>query len=530
MPKESIVFKAHELKDGDRQEVVVGETKVLVVRLKGQFYAIGAECTHYGGPLIDGALNGRRVVCPWHQAVFDVLTGNLEEPPALDAQPCYEVRVEGDDVIVRVPEGAENRRTSDMVRRDPANGLTFVILGGGAAGLTAAETLRQDGFGGRILMITREQRLPYDRPNLSKGYLSGEAGPEALPWRTAEFYRDHDIEVLLGRAVSRVEPRQKTITFEDGGGSLPYDALLLATGGIPRKLDLPGAQWPNVLTLRSLDDADAIIAAAGRASRVVVIGAGFIGMEAAAALSKRGLAVTVVGSRPVPLEKQLGPEIGGMLKEVHEEHGVAFRLGRKPVRLEGNGRANAVFLDNGEALSADLVVVGLGISPATHMLQGLELNSDGSVTVDQYLRVTEGLYAAGDVARFPDWRDGSPMRIEHWRLAEQHGRVAAHNLAGRKVPYAGVPFFWSEQFDLFLQYVGYASTWDEIIFNGELGRRNFLGYYVKGDRVLAVAGLQHDRQLAALSELMRMDRLPAAAELRRHPGFDPVARLKAVQT
>ncbi len=528
MSKESIVFKAHELQDGDMQEVVVGETKVLVVRLKGQFYAIGAECTHYGGPLVDGALNGHRIVCPWHQAVFDVLTGNLEEPPALDAEPCYEVRVEGDDVIVRVPEGAENRRTPAMVRRDPEDGRTFVILGAGAAGNAAAETLRQDGFRGRILMITREQRLPYDRPNLSKGYMSGEAGPEALPWRNAEFYRDHDIEVLLGRAVSRVEHGQKTITFEDGG-LLPYDALLLATGGIPRKLDLPGAEWPNVLTLRSVDDADAIIAAAGGASQVVVIGAGFIGMEAAAALTKRGLAVTVVGSRPVPLEKQLGPEIGGMLKEVHEEHGVAFRLGRTPVRLEGNGRAQAVVLDNGEVLSADLVVVGLGINPATQMLQGIELNGDGSVAVDRNLRVTEGLYAAGDVARFPDWRDGSQIRIEHWRLAEQHGRVAAHNLAGHKVPYAGVPYFWSEQFDLFLQYVGYASSWDEVIFHGELRTRNFLGYYVKGDRVMAAAGLQHDRQLAALSELMRMEQLPAAEEVRREPGFDPVARLRALQ-
>ena len=528
MPKEAIVFKAHELQDGDRQEVVVGETKVLVVRLKGRFYAIGAECTHYGGPLIDGALNGHRVVCPWHQAVFDVMTGNLEEPPALDAQPCYEVRVEGDDVIVRVPDEAENRRTPAMVRRDPTDGRTFVILGAGAAGNAAAETLRQDGFGGRILMITREQHLPYDRPNLSKGYLSGEAGPEALPWRTAEFYRDHDIEVLLGRAVARVEPRQKTITFEDGG-TLIYDALLLATGGIPRKLDLPGAQWPNVLTLRSVDDADAIIAAAGGASRVVVIGAGFIGMEAAAALTKRGLAVTVVGSRPIPLEKQLGPEIGGMLQEVHEEHGVVFRLGRTPVSLTGTGRAEAVALDNGEVLPADLVVVGLGINPATHMLQGVELNADGSVTVDRQLRVAEGLYAAGDVARFPDWRDGEPIRIEHWRLAEQHGRVAAHNLAGHTAAYAGVPFFWSEQFDLFLQYVGHASSWDAVIFHGELKDRNFLAYYVKGDRVLATAGLQHDRQLAALSELMRMDRLPTAAEVRREPGFDPVARLKALQ-
>ena len=529
MSKESIVFKAHELQDGDMREVVVGETKVLVVRLKGRFYAIGAECTHYGGPLIDGALSGRRVVCPWHQAAFDVLTGNLEEPPALDAQPCYEVRVEDDDVILTVPDVAENRRTPTMVRRDPADSRTFVILGAGAAGNAAAETLRQDSFQGRILMITNDPHLPYDRPNLSKGYLSGEAGPDALPWRTAEFYQDHDIEVLLGQSATQVDPRRKTLTFA-GGNSLAYDALLLATGGLPRQLDLPGGKFPNVLTLRSLDDADAIIQAASPGSRVVVIGAGFIGMEAAASLTKRGLAVTVVGSRQTPLERQLGPEIGAMLQEVHVEHGVAFRLGRTPIRLEGNGRAQAVVLDDGDTLPADLVVVGLGISPATQMLTGLKLNPDGSVTVDSHMRVTDGLYAAGDLARFPDWRDGAPIRIEHWRLAAQHGRVAAHNMPGRAVTYAGVPFFWSEQFDLFLQYVGYAAAWDAVLIHGDLQTRNFLAYYVKGDRVLAATGLQHDRQLAALSELMRLNHLPSAEEVRRDPGFDPVARLKVVQS
>jgi NADPH-dependent 2,4-dienoyl-CoA reductase/sulfur reductase-like enzyme len=230
------------------------------------------------------------------------------------------------------------------------------------------------------------------------------------------------------------------------------------------------------------------------------------------------------------MARQLGAEIGGMLKDVHTEHGVNFRLGRKAVRLQGNGKVDAVVLDDGNTLPADLVVVGLGIKPATQMLQGIELNQDDSVSVDRHMRVTEGLYAAGDVARFPDWRDGTPIRIEHWRLAEQHGRVAAHNMAGKSVQYAGVPFFWSEQFDLFLQYVGHAHTWDAVIIHGDLKTRNFLAYYVKGDLVLAAAGLQHDRDLAAISELMRLNQLPSAEELRRDPAFDPVARLKALQT
>jgi NADPH-dependent 2,4-dienoyl-CoA reductase/sulfur reductase-like enzyme len=377
-------------------------------------------------------------------------------------------------------------------------------------------------------MITQELRLPYDRPNLSKGYLSGDAGPEALPWRTPEFYRDYGIEVLVGQRVARVEVPLKTLNFADGR-TLTYDALLLATGGAPRRLEIPGAQRPNVFTLRSADDADAIIGAALPASRVVVIGTGFIGMEAAAALTKRGLAVTVVGRGAIPLDRQLGPEIGGMLQQAHEEHGVAFRLGRTPVRLEGDGRVHALVLDDGEVLPADLVVVGLGVKPATDILQGVKLNPDGSVSTDRRLRVTEGLYAAGDVARFPDWRTGEAIRIEHWRLAEQHGRVAAHNLAGRRVEFAGIPFFWSEQFDLFLQYVGHAESWDELIVHGDLAGRNFLGFYVKGNRVMAAAGLQRDRQLAALAELMRLDIAPAPEELRRNQGFDPGERLKTLQ-
>ena len=469
---EAKVAQIHDFQDGEMREVVVGKTKVLLVRLKGKFYAIGGECTHYGGPLAEGALSGHRVTCPWHQAVFDVMNGDLEEPLALDAEPCYEVRVEGDDVIVKVPKQAENRRTPAMVRRDPADDRTFAILGAGAAGNAAAETLRQDGFTGRVVMIPQEPRLPYDRPNLSKGYLSGDAGPETLPWRTPEFYRDHDIEVLTGQRVAGVEVTLKTLTFADGR-TLAYDALLLATGGVPRQLEMPGAQWPNVFTLRSADDADAIIGAALPASRVVVIGTGFIGMEAAAALTKRGLAVTVVGHGSIPLMRQLGPEIGGMLRQAHEEQGVVFRLGRKPVRLEGDGRVQSVVLDDGEALPADLVLVGLGVKPATDILQGVKLNADGSVSTDRRLQVTEGFYAAGDVARFPDWRDGSAIRIEHWRLAEQHGRVAAHNMAGRGVEFAGMPFFWSEQFDLFFQYVGHAESWDELIVHGDLAGRNF---------------------------------------------------------
>lgn len=528
MKNEIKAAKIGDLKDGQMKEVVVDDAKILLARVKGKFHAIGGVCTHYGGPLAEGALNGERVVCPWHQASFNVATGDLLEPPALDAQPLFEVRVNGDDVLITVPEKPEDRRTPSMVKRHPAESRTFAILGAGAAGNAAAETLRQDGFGGRLVLITQEQRIPYDRPNLSKGYLSGEAGPESLPWRTEDFYRDHDIELAMGRRVSRVDIPKKTIAFADGS-SLSCDALLLASGGTPRPLEVEGARLENVFTLRSPEDADQIIAAAGSASHAVTVGAGFIGLEAAASLTKRGLTVTVMGSGRIPFERQLGPELGRMLQQVHEEKGVSFRMGQRVARLKGDGRVQAVMLDNGEELKTDLVLVGIGVKPATEFLQGVELNADGSVTVDRYLSVTANVYAAGDIARFPDWRTGETIRVEHWRLAEQHGRVAAHNMAGKKTEFKGVPFFWTDHFDQTLQYVGYVTDWDDLIVHGDLAGRNFMAFYVKAGKVLAAAGLQHDRQLAAIAELMRLDRLPSPEQLRQDQGFDPVGRLWELQ-
>ncbi|MFA5111781.1 MAG: FAD-dependent oxidoreductase, partial [Desulfobaccales bacterium] len=515
MPKEVKVARVQDFQDGDMREVALGDAKLVLARVKGKFYALHGECTHYGGPLAEGALNGPRVVCPWHHAAFDLTTGGLLEPPALDHPTCFTVRVDGDDVYIQTPDKLENRSVPPMVKRDPAEGRTFVILGAGAAGNAAAETLRQDGFTGR--------------PNLSKGYLSGEAGPETLPWREEKFYQDYDIELLFGRRAAAVDVPQKTITLADGA-SLAYDGLLLATGGLPRPLAAPGAGLGNVFTLRTPEDADQIIRAAVPGAKAVCIGASFIGMEAAASLTKRGLAVTVAGRGSIPFERQLGPEIGRLLMQVHEEKGVSFRLGRKVARLVGDDRVRQVVLDDGAALEADLVVVGLGAVPATGFIRGLSLEPDGSIRVDQYLKASESVYAAGDIARFPDWRTGEPIRIEHWRLAAQHGRTAAHNLAGKPAAFAGVPFFWSEHFDQFLQYVGYAATWDELIIQGDLAARNFLALYVKGGRILAAAGLNHDRQLAALSELMRMDKLPAPDAVRREARSDFAAQLKALQT
>jgi NADPH-dependent 2,4-dienoyl-CoA reductase/sulfur reductase-like enzyme/nitrite reductase/ring-hydroxylating ferredoxin subunit len=524
MAIEAVVAKVSELEDGQMKGVLVGDTKILLTRINGAYHAVGAVCTHYGGYLPDGVLSGTRVYCPWHQSAFNVITGNLEEPPGFDGLPRFDVRVEGENVIVVVPDEPVERRTMTMAKHDPVTDRrTFVILGAGGAGNAAAETLRQDGFKGRIVMITTDTTQPYDRPDVSKGYMKGDSPKEALPWRSLEFYREHDIEVLLGRKVVQVDTAAKSISFGNGA-TMAYDALLVATGGVPRKLEVHGADLPNIFTLRSMEDADRITAAAAKDKRALCVGASFIAMETAAALTKRGLKVTVVAPGAVPFERALGPEIGRMWQKIHEDNGVTFRMGRKVREFDGHGRVEAAILDNGERLETDLVVVGIGVKPATEFLTGVQLNPDGSLSVDRSLTAADGLYAAGDIARFPEWRTGEAIRIEHWRLALQHGRIAAHNMAGNRTEFAGVPFFWTDQFDTFMQYVGYAADWDEIIFQGSPDQRNFMAFYVKNNRVLAAAAINHENEMIALAELMRLNRAPAPAECRQ--GLDLLARLQ----
>jgi len=525
MKIEQAAAKVTDLKDGEMKEVTVGETKVLLARVNGKFHAVAGLCTHYGGPLPEGVLSGHKIICPWHQAQFSLLTGDLEEPPALDAVPRFDVRIEGDNVVVAVPEGTTAKRTPSMARHDPrADGRTFVILGTGAAGNAAAETLRQDGFQGRVVMVSQENRLPYDRPALSKGYMHGATSADALPLRSEEFYNNHDIEVLLGQRVIDVSISARRVGFENGP-SLKYDALLLATGGTPRRPQLPGANLENVLTLRSFDDASRIAGAAKPGLHAVVMGASFIGMEIASSLTRLGLSVTVVAPENVPFERTLGEQIGAMWQQVHEKRGVTFLLGSTVARIEGSHKVKSVVLGDGKQLKADLVVIGIGVRPATEYLRDVKLSPDGSVPVDGFLRVREDVYAAGDIASFPDWRSGQPIRIEHWRLAEQHGRIAAHNMAGRKVQFTSVPFFWTEQFEVYFQYVGHATTWDDVIFHGDVSKRKFVAFYVKDNKIVGTAGCNRDVQIAAAGELMRINRLPTPEELRGGP-IDLVERLK----
>jgi NADPH-dependent 2,4-dienoyl-CoA reductase/sulfur reductase-like enzyme/nitrite reductase/ring-hydroxylating ferredoxin subunit len=512
--KEFPLANTKDLRAGEMKEVSVGETRILLARVGDRFHAVSATCPHYGAPLVEGLLSGERVVCPWHHACFNVASGDLEEPPALDALASFDVRVEGDRIFVSIPDEAQDRRTPSMAAYDPAaDPRQFVIVGAGAAGFAAAQSLREEGFRGRIRMITREDRAPYDRPNLSKQYLQGRAEPEWMPLRPDEFFDEHRIELVRNKEVTRVDAHSKTITFENGE-TLGYDALLVATGGAPVRLNIPGSDLKNVRLLRSFADADSIISLAGQTSRVVVVGASFIGMETACSLCERGLEVTVVAPSKEPFERTLGLEVGALFRRLHESHGVKFKLGSIVHRFDGSQSVEAVVLDNGERIETDMVVVGVGVRPATGFLEGVTLDEGGGVVVDSRLRAADGLYAAGDITRFPDPRTGERVRIEHWRTAEQQGRVAARNMVGHDAVFDSVPFFWTRQFDRGLLYVGHAPRWDEIIYQGEVSSQDFLAFYVKDGRVLAVAGMNREREMAAAEELMRLGRFPKPDDLK----------------
>jgi NADPH-dependent 2,4-dienoyl-CoA reductase/sulfur reductase-like enzyme/nitrite reductase/ring-hydroxylating ferredoxin subunit len=473
------------LADGAMLQGHAGDEPVLLVRRGDEVFAIAAFCTHYGAPLVDGLLVGETIRCPWHHACFSLRSGGVLRTPARDALKRW--RVEQADGLVRV--GEEIGR-EDVQQLPETAGLprSIVIVGGGPAGDVAAETLRREGFAGRITMLSADADLPCDRPNLSKNYLAGSAPQEWLPLRSAGYYRKHDIDLHLDARVTGIDTGRREVIVADGTRH-SYDALLLATGATPVRLAIPGADLPHVHYLRTQGDAEAIVAAAATAKRAVIIGASFIGLEVAASLRAREIAVEVVGREQVPMEKVLGAEVGRFIRALHEEHGVVFHLGCSPASIDADG----VTLDTGECLAADLVVIGVGVRPVTALAEAMGLALDRGVAVNEYLETSlPGVFAAGDIARWPDPHSGDRIRVEHFVVAERQGEVAARNMLGRRERFDHVPFFWTEQYDFSLGYVGHAEGWDSIEFDGDLQARDCTIVYRRGDRKLAVAVVQRD--------------------------------------
>ena len=466
---------------------------ILLARRGDDVFAIGAICTHYGAPLEQGLLVGETVRCPWHHACFSLRTGEALRAPALDPVSHWRVEVVRDVARQSTPLNEpvdtvfvrEKLALEEPQHRAPSAGLpqSVVIVGGGAAGNAAAEALRHEGFSGRLTMLSADETLPCDRPNLSKHYLAGTAPDASNLLRSAEFYIQHDIDLRLGARVVAIDTESRHVRLADGR-SHDYDALLLATGAEPARLDIPGADLPHVRYLRTLADARALVDEALGAKRAVVIGASFIGLEVAASLRARNIDVQVVGTETTLMEKVLGPEVGDFLRRLHEKHGVKFHLGTTATVID----ADSVTLQGGEHLPADFVVIGIGVRPLIALAQEAGLAMDRGVVVDEYLETSvPGVFAAGDIARWPDRLSGERIRVEHWVVAERHGQVAAHNILGHRERFEYIPFFWTGQYDLSLAYVGHAERWDQAEITGSLEAKDCAVTYRLGGRELAKA-------------------------------------------
>jgi NADPH-dependent 2,4-dienoyl-CoA reductase/sulfur reductase-like enzyme/nitrite reductase/ring-hydroxylating ferredoxin subunit len=459
----------------------VGHDEVLLVRHGDKISAIAAQCTHYHGPLAEGLVVGDTIRCPWHHACFDLKTGEALAAPALSPLSCWQVEEHDGKIIV-------GSKTEPVPPKKSGSTDHIVIVGGGAAGFAAAEMLRRRGFAGAVTMLSSDDSSPVDRPNLSKDYLAGSAPEDWVPLRCDDWYAENRIDLRLKTEVTALDVQAKELTLGDRS-KVKFDKLLLATGAEPVKLPIPGVDQKHVHSLRSFADSRAIIAQAKSAKRAVVVGSSFIGLETAASLRARDIEVHVVAPEKRPLERLFGPQLGDFVRALHEEHGVKFHL-EDGVTTIG---ADAVTLKSGATLDADLVVIGVGVRPRLALAENAGLAIDKGVSVNEYLETSApGIYAAGDIARWPDPVSAQRIRVEHWVVAERQGQTAALNMMGVKTPYRAVPFFWSQHYDVPINYVGHAEKWDAIEIDGDVMKRDCVVRYKQAGRVLAVASIYRD--------------------------------------
>jgi apoptosis-inducing factor 3 len=476
----------------------VGEEQLLLVRRGQEVFAVAAQCSHYHGPLAEGLIVDETVRCPWHHACFSLRTGEAIGAPALSPIDCWSVEQRDGKIFVTGKRGGAKAAPRHVPVGQALDRV--VIVGGGAAGFATAEMLRRQGHGGSVIMLSNDEEAPVDRPNLSKDYLAGTAPEDWLPLRPDNFYSESGIELRLKTNVAAIDTRAREVTLA-GGGQVPYDRLLLATGAEPVRLSIPGADLPHVHTLRSLADSRAIVERAKSARRAVIIGASFIGLEVAASLRTRGLDVHVVAPEKWPMERILGPQMGDFVRALHEEHGVVFHL----EDTAGAIGEKQVMLTGGDKLEADLVVTGVGVRPRLDLAERAGLAIARGVAVNAFLETsTPGIFAAGDIARWPDPHSGQAIRVEHWVVAERQGQAAALNMLGYREPFDAVPFFWSQHYDIPINYVGHAETWDELVIEGDIAGKDCLLRYMLRGRTLAVASIFRD--MASLQAEVAMER------------------------
>jgi len=479
-----------DLADGSMVVGQVENTPVLIARRGAEVFAIDATCTHYGGPLGEGLLVGETVRCPWHHACFSLRSGEALAAPALSPLQCWRVDRENGSLLVRERAPPAVHGQAPAARSSAGIAAHVVILGGGAAGFACAEMLRREGFGGAVTVISADESAPYDRPNLSKDYLAGTAPEEWMPLRPPEFYTSHNIDLRLRADATAIDVAGQRVMLASGE-AVAFTKLLIATGAEPVRLEVPGGNLPHVRTLRSLADSRAIIAAAKPGSRAVIVGASFIGLEAAAALRQRQVEVHVVAPEARPMERTLGPAMGDFIRGLHESHGVVFHLARTVAAID----AQTVQLSDATRIEADLAVVGIGVRPRVLLAEKAALALDRGVLVDEYLETSaRGVFAAGDIARWPDAYSGERLRIEHWVVAERQGQCAARNMLGRRERFAAVPFFWSQHYEVRIDYVGHAARWDSIEQQGEPRAQDVVLRFRSGGRTAAVATIFRGRE------------------------------------
>jgi len=488
-----------QISDGALVAGHVGDDEIVVLRRGDECLAIGAHCTHYHGPLKDGLVVGDTVRCPWHHACFNLRTGEPVRAPALDPVARWKVDRVGDMVFVR--EKVADGQGAPSGTSAAGGPRSIVIVGGGAAGLAAADMLRREGFDGSLTMLSADEAPPVDRPNLSKDFLAGTAQEDWIPLRSPEFYSDNKIDLELKARVDSIDVKGKRVRLESGQ-THAFDVLLLATGSSPVQLKLGGSPTIPVHYLRTFADSRAIVATAtaAKTKRALVIGASFIGLEVAASLRARDLDVHVVAPEHEPLERVMGPEVGRFIRALHESKGVTFHLGTTVDRIDGKSAA----LADGSKIDADVVVVGVGVRPSLEIAEAAGLTIDKGLTVDEYLETSApGIFAAGDIARWPDPHTGERIRVEHWVVAERQGQAAARNMLGRRQRFDAVPFFWSQHYDISINYVGHAERWDGAVVDGDLAGHDATVTYSKEGRTLAVATVFRDR--VSLEAEVRME-------------------------
>ncbi|XP_051258027.1 apoptosis-inducing factor 3 [Dicentrarchus labrax] len=498
----NVVCLESDLKDGQMMEVEVGRHTVLLARSEGKYSAMGNQCTHYGAPLSKGVISGNTVRCPWHGACFNVHTGDLEEYPGMDGLPCHKVKIQNSKVYVSINKKTlrQQKRIKSMGAAVPGVDHTILLLGGGAASLICAEVLRQEYFGGRIIMVTSDELLPYDKTRLSK-VMNVES--DTILLRRMEFYQKYDIEVWLRKEALSVDTDKKTVTFDDSSVQ-SYDQLLISTGCRAKGLNVPGMKLDNVKMLETPEDARQIHAAC-LGCNVVLVGTSFVGMEIASYLIDKASSITVIGSSELPYQNTLGREIGRATMMMLSEKNVKFHMNDIVTEIKGvDGKVKEVVLKSGKVIPADVLIVGIGVKPNSEFLRGskIQMDSRNFVTVDKYMRTNvPGVFCGGDLATFPlAMAKNQLVNIGHWQMAQAHGRIAALNMLDKQSELSSVPFYWTVLLGTTIRYAGYGEGYTEIVLKGKLEDKKFLAFYIKDNEVIAAAGLNYDPGVSAVAE------------------------------